>query len=63
MFTNIKAIFELIKLLISTYKFISGAISDAQYKKEVNTRKKNYDKFMKGTREDRLDVLRDENEE
>jgi hypothetical protein len=62
MFTNVKAIIEFIKLLLNTYEFISGAIDEAKYNAAVKKRKKNYDKFISGSRDDRLDVLRDENE-
>jgi|TARA_R110000851_G_scaffold98750_2_gene213488 hypothetical protein len=60
---NIKLIFEVISLILDGLKFIQGEISEHKYTSAVKKRKENYDKFIAGSRSDRLDVLRDENEE
>ena len=63
MIVKIKLIFELVQLLVSAYKFITGALSEAKFRKAVRKRKANYDAFIKGTRADRLKILKKENDE
>ena len=63
MFSSIKTIIEFLRLLIDSYKFIEGQMSEAKYHSAVNSRKKNYDKFMVGDRAERLRILAEENDE
>lgn len=63
MFANIKIIFEVLSLLLEGFRFLQGEISEHKYTSAIKKRKENYDKFITGSRSDRLDVLRDENEE
>ncbi len=64
MFTNIKAIMEIIKLVLDVFRFINGEIDDYKFKQAVDARKKNFNKFMKaGTMDGMLDVLEGENNE
>ncbi len=62
MIANIKIIFEILSLLLEGLKFIKGEISEHKYTSAIKKRKESYDKFITGSRTDRLDELRDENE-
>ena len=59
MFGNVKAIIELIKIILAAYKFIDGQIDDIQFRSKVKERKKVHDEFMEADRKRRLEILRD----
>lgn len=63
MIANLKLLFEVISLVLDGLKFIQGQISEHKYTSAIKKRKENYGKFIKGSRADRLNVLREENEE
>lgn len=63
MFANLKVIFEVLSLLLEGLRFIKGEISEQKYTSAIKKRKENYNKFIAGSRSDRLDVLREENDE
>ena len=57
---NIKVIIEFISLLLSTYRFLAGQISEAKYFKAVKHRKEARDKYLAADNQnDRLDALKD----
>ena len=57
---NIKVIIEFISLLLSTYRFLAGQISEAKYTKAIKRRKKARDKYLAADNQnDRLDALKD----
>ena len=55
---NIKAIIELIKLLISTWKWAKGQIDDITYKRAVEDNKELLEKYKSGSKEQRLRALK-----
>ena len=60
MFSNIKVIIEFISLLLSTYRFLAGEISEAKYFRAIKKRKEARDKYLEANNiSDRLDALRD----
>lgn len=59
--STIATIIELIKILLSAYKFITNEISEAQFNSAVKERKEFRDKFSKATRAEKLRMLRDKN--
>jgi uncharacterized protein YqeY len=62
MFGNIKAIIQFLKIVIDVYQFVDDKIDEDRFNSAVKKRKENYKKFIAGSRDDMLDVLRDENE-
>lgn len=59
MFANIKAIIELIKMVLAAYQFIAGQISEAAYNSKIKKIKEAAVKASNGTLEDRLEGGRD----
>ena len=54
---NIKAILEIIKMIISTWKWAKGQIDDITYKREIENRKEIIEKAASGSKEQRLKNL------
>lgn len=58
MFSNIKAILELLKMLISTWKWAKGQIDDISYKRAIESNKELLEKYKSGSKEKRLSALK-----
>lgn len=58
MFSNIKAILELIQMLIHTWKWAKGQIDDITYKRSVQKNLDLLEQYKSGSKEDRLRALK-----
>jgi len=62
MWTTIKSVIEIIKMVLDGLKFVTGEITEQIYLGKLRKRKNSYTKFVEGERADRLRVLQKENE-
>jgi len=59
MFSNIKVILELLKMLIEGWKWLSGEIDDLTYRRAINKRSKLREAYLTGDENAKLDALRE----
>lgn len=59
MLANLKAILELIQMLIHTWKWAKGQIDDITYKRAVRKNMELLEKYKSGSKEQRLKALKD----
>jgi hypothetical protein len=59
MLANLKAILELIKLVVLTWKWAKGQIDDLTYKRAVAKNKDLLETYKSGSKEERLKALKE----
>jgi hypothetical protein len=56
---NVKVILELLKMLIETWKWLSGEWDDLTYRRAINKRSKLRDAYISGNEMEKLQALKD----
>lgn len=59
MFSNIKVILELLKMLLEGWKWLSGEIDDLTYRRAINRRSKLREAYLTGDEDAKLEALRE----
>lgn len=59
MFSNIKVILELLKMLLEGWKWLSGEIDDLTYRRAINRRSKLREAYLTGDEKAKLRALKE----
>lgn len=59
MISNVKAILELLKIVLAAYRFMSDEMDEIKFRRIVRERKKVHQAFAEADRVERLKILRD----
>jgi len=59
LFSNIKVIIELLKMLIEGWQWLSGEIDDLSYRRKINKRSKLREAYLTGDEQAKLKALQD----